>query len=470
MNMLQSPYRVTLSDGADRPATTLQAGRHFRLYPLGFRRDVSDTLPARLIDLIRLGAAVHVVDGLLSRSSSTEGFRILYLEIEVLDPTFWNDQAVTRTLKTCLDFLSGDDDWQIHFVPDQAASHRHQPRFAFAEPTDVCLYSGGLDSAAGLAARLRDRSNRTFIPVICRHQFLRGSLVNRQFDLLKRRYNVDSSRFLPLIVAAFVRNRRLHRDFGIRTREITHRCRSFLFTALGGVVAAVEGTDRVDIYESGIGAVNLPLTNAMSGWKTTRSTHPHFLRIMSQLVSLVAERPITFDLPFIDQTKASMVAVLAKDDLCELALATVSCILHPLRRGNTRQCGVCPACVYRRYALQAAGILEPRQAYHYDLFGSETEFKAVPAKRLRALQAFLHQVDGLAELEAGGTVSRSFRHHLLNFRRHLLGTKVVLEEATIAPFIELFSSYRHEWLELAARGQTFGWPWADWLAPRKVAV
>jgi hypothetical protein len=30
--------------------------------------------------------------------------------------------------------------------------------------------------------------------------------------------------------------------------------------------------------------------------------------------------------------------------------------------------------------------------------------------------------------------------------------------------------YRQEWLDLAACGRTLGWPWADWLAPGKVAV
>lgn len=463
MNTLQSPYSVTLGDGSLKPGISLRAGSHFRLYPFGVRGDVSERLSARMVDLLRLSLAVVVADGLLRRYATSAGFRNPHLEVEVLEPDFWNDREVAKTLKASLDFLSGDDDWRISFVPDRTVRHHHQPEFAFAEPTTVCLYSGGLDSAAGLAARLRKQTDRTYIPLIVRHQFLRGRLVNRQFDLLKRRYRIDPSRFLPLIIAAFVRNRRLYREFGIRTCETSHRCRSFLFTALASVVAAVEGSDRVEIYESGIGAVNLPLTSGMSGWKTTRSTHPHFLRTMSQLVSLVAGRAISFELPFIDQTKASMVAVLAKDGLNELALSTVSCILHPLRRGNTKQCGICPACVFRRYALQAAHIPEPPQAYQHDLFGSATAFNRVPKKRLRALQAFLWQAERLAELDDEKAVPKFFRNHLL-------GTKVVLDETTLPPFVDLFRRYRREWLELAARGQTLEWPWADWLAPRKVAV
>jgi hypothetical protein len=464
MNTLQASYRVTFRDGTSRRSNiSMQSGRHFRLYPFGIRGDVSERLSGTMIDLLHLSMAVSVVDRFLRRSHSSEGFRNPLLELEVLDPGFWNGNEIAKTLKTTLDFVSGDDDWQVRFVPDRSARHHHQRRLTFREPTTVCLYSGGLDSAAGLAARLRDGHEQTFIPVIGRHQFLRGKLIKNQFEILKRHYQIDSSRFVPLIVAAFVRNRRIQNDFGVRPREITHRCRSFLYTALAGIVAAVEGDCRVEVYESGIGAVNLPLTSGMTGWRTSRSTHPHFLRLMEKLVSSVAQQPIKFELPFIDQTKASMVAVLAQDGLAELALTTISCILHPLRRGNSKQCGVCPACIFRRHALQVARISEPPQAYQHDLFGSVSGFNAIPKKQLRALQAFLWQVARLAELERRGPIPRFFR-------QHLLGTKIVREDTEMAPFVELFCHYRHEWLELAARGQSLGWIWTDLLARGEVAV
>ncbi len=465
MNTLQAPYRVTFRDGTTRRSNiSLQSGRHFRLYPFSIRGDVSERLSATMIDLLRLSMTVSVVDRFLRRSHSSEGFRSPLLELEVLDPGFWSGNEVAETLKITLDFLSGDDDWQVRFVPDRSTPrHRRQGCLTFREPTIVCLYSGGLDSAAGLAARLRNGHEQTYIPVTGRHQFLRGKIIKKQFDVLKRHYQIDSSRFWPLMVAAFVRNRRIQRDFGVRPREITHRCRSFLYTALAGIIAAVEGDGRVEVYESGIGAVNLPLTSGMAGWRTSRSTHPHFLRLMEKLVSAVTQQPIKFELPFIDKTKASMVAVLAQDGLGELAVTTVSCILHPLRRGNSKQCGVCPACIFRRQALQVAGISEPPQAYQHDLFGSVADFKAIPKNQLRALQAFLWQVARLAELERPGTIPGFFR-------RHVLGTKVVLEDTEMAPFVELFCRYRHEWLELAARGQSLGWIWTDWLARREVAA
>jgi 7-cyano-7-deazaguanine synthase in queuosine biosynthesis len=462
MSMFQAPYHLKYSDGARRPFIQLQANRHFRLYPIGLRDDVRETLTARMIDLLRLGMAISVVDGLVRRSRSAAGYRNPHLEVEVLEPAFWNSPDVSATLKNCVDFLSGDDDWQIRFVPDPTTRHHYQPQLRYIEPSIVCLYSGGLDSAAGLALRLRDRPDRTIIPVIARHQFFRGKLVGKQLRLLKRKYKIAPGRLLPLFVAAFVRNRRLHLDRRIRVRETTHRCRSFLFAALAGVVAAVQGSDSVEVYESGIGAVNLPLMSGMSGWRTTRSTHPYFLAAMSHLVKLVVDRPISFELPFKDRTKGMMVSDLNQEGLSSLARSTVSCILHPIRRGR-KQCGVCPACVYRRYAMQAAGISEPRHAYLHDLFGSMAEFQAIPEKRLNVLNLFLRQIDDLSELDEG-VMPPEF------FLRHLVNTKIIADKSAAGPFVSLFRKYRQEWLELAARGQTEGWPWADWLVPAGVAV
>jgi 7-cyano-7-deazaguanine synthase in queuosine biosynthesis len=463
MKTLQNPFRITFRAGDDAPAITLRAGDHFRLYPVGVRGNADERLSTRMVDLLRLSQGIVVVDGLLQRKMASAGFRSPRLEIEVFDAEFWDTEEVASTLKSCVDFLSGDDDWQFQFIPDRKVRHHFQRSFTFAEPTTVCPYSGGLDWAAGLATRMREQPDCTYIPVVVRHQFPRGRQVKRQFDLLKQGNGVDGSRFLPLVVASFIRNTRLQHEFGLRTRETSHRCRSFLFCAVAGAVAASEGCNSVEIFESGIGAVNLPLSGDILGWRTTRSTHPHFLRTMSKLVSLVAGRELNFELPFVNRTKAELVTGLARNGQGELALSSVSCILHPLRRGNNTQCGWCPACIYRRYALKVADIQEPKQAYHYDLFGSLSEFERVPEKKLGPLLAFLRQVNKLSELDGEGTVPSFFRNHLVR-------TKVVEGEGQLIPFVKLFRRYRREWIDLVSRERTRDLVWGDWLTPRKVAM
>jgi 7-cyano-7-deazaguanine synthase in queuosine biosynthesis len=461
MNALSAPFSLWFGDG-QQPTVRLTAGRHFRLYPIGLDSDIGEAMTARLIDLIHLGMAVYVVDGLLQRPRQGMGFRTPRLELEVLDHRFWEEPAVASAAKECIDFLSGGDDWHIRFVSDRVSRHHHQPRLRFREPSLVCLYSGGLDSAAGLAARLREASGQTVIPVTVRHRFNQQRLVAGQIDLLRERYGIEPSRLLPVIVGAFVRTRRLKRDPGIGARENTHRCRPFLFTAVGGVIAAVEGADRVEVCESGIGAVNLPLMVGMLGAKATRSSHPHFLRLMSKLLTLVAGRPIALELPFLDRTKAEMTTILARDGLGELARSTASCVKYPIAHPTQKQCGACPACVFRRHALLTAGVEDPATGYRHDLFGPPDAFRAVPPERLRTLKAFLAQSARLEELDSDRVP--------VSFRLHLLGTRVVGDAGALEPFVELFRRYRREWMDLALRGRALGRPWADWVAPEPLAT
>jgi 7-cyano-7-deazaguanine synthase in queuosine biosynthesis len=460
MNPFDAPFRIWISDDK-LPRVELTAGKHFRVYPAGIDREIGRSLLPRQIDLARLGMAGHVADGLLRRRGS--GFRTPRLELEVLDYGFWTKPEVQGLLKMCLDFLSGDDDWEVIFRPD-SSRHEQQPTLDFPRVTPlVFLYSGGLDSAAGLAAMLRERGDQEFIPVTVRHQFQRGKIVRRQFAFLQERGIAKSKQLRPLVTVAFVRNGRLREEFGFKTEEVTHRCRPFLFTAIAGIAAWVEGADEVQLYESGVGAVNLPLSPGLLGWRTTRSTHPRFLRLMSALISRVADREINFTLPFVDRTKAELVSELVKHDLADLATITVSCIMHPLRRGNRRQCGQCPACVYRRHALLAAGLQEPAtQIYHTDLFPSAVKDLSVAREHLRALNAFIGQAVSLASLH-DEKIPRFFR-------QHLIGTGVVERDADLGPFVQLFRRFHQEWLDLAERGRAHSWPWIDLLGRKPLAL
>jgi Queuosine biosynthesis protein QueC len=172
------------------------------------------------------------------------------------------------------------------------------------------------------------------------------------------------------------------------------------------------------------------------GWCTTRSTHPEFLRLMADLVNTVNEGAIRYTLPFRHMTKGEMVGGLARAGLASLARMTVSCITHPLRRGgNRRQCGTCPACVFRRQSMWRAGIREAADAYVADVFDGQ------PGEReARYMIAFRQQATRLTELD--GPEVPAF------FRRHLYSSRIVSTEAEIVPYLKLFRRYRDEWAEL----------------------
>ncbi len=397
-------------------------------------------LPPLAGDLLRIGLAVSTADRLTRRPKrqGSGGARAIRLDVGVVEPDFWNERGTTEVLCQALELLSADN-WDLVFHGGRRYPVQEYLHCLGTRGAKICLYSGGLDSAAGLATRLSG-AEEPLLPLFARLQGVPRSATLGQLDHLGRRYGVQ---LRPLVVQlAFV-----------RPQEFTHRCRSFLFAALAGSAACAEGSSEVEVYESGVGAINLPLTYGMvTGARTTKSSHPCFLRVMGELVSRVAGRRVDFALPHRDRTKAELVRVIVADGLEELARSTVSCVQL---RGRAKQCGYCAACIGRRQAMITAGIVEPVGAYEYDLFGPPEVTNAIPLEKLNYLKATLKQVDRLGEL--------GHRHLPEWFLSYSLGTRVEDSAAALEPWVQVLLRYRKEWLDLVALGQSRGWNWARWL-------
>jgi 7-cyano-7-deazaguanine synthase in queuosine biosynthesis len=318
MNALEAGFGFTITD-CER-SLSLREGEHIRMYPTGNNEGFGEELTKRQVDL------VHVADGWVRRQAILNGVRSPVLDIEVLDAPFWSQPGTMTLLKACVDFLSGGDDWNFRFLT--VTSSRHQRRNDLFRGYDLSaitsLYSGGLDSAAGLAARLAMEPGRMMIPVTVRHQMQKAKLVGEHFRMLLEKRLVKREDLKPFQAGAFVRNVRIKHEFGEKFREITHRCRPMLFMVVAGLVADSFSTHEVEVYESGVGSINLPLGNGPADFRTTRSTHPHFLRLMGALVSHVNDSEMRYVLPFADHTKAEMVARLKKQGLEALARGSIS--------------------------------------------------------------------------------------------------------------------------------------------------
>jgi len=448
MNALTTSFGFKITYG-DR-SLSLREGRHFRMYPTGKHRGFGEGLSRRQIDLLRIGMAIHAADGWVPRHRLTNGHRCPVVDVEVLDTAFWSQPETYSRLKACVDFLSGGDDWNFHFLA--SASQRHDRSVDLFRGHDlsafVALYSGGLDSASGLAARLSTEKGRMVIPVNLRYQMQKGKLVRDHFQLLVKERLADQADLRPFQAGAFFRNKRIFDDLGARLREVTHRCRPILFMSVAGLVADTVSTAEVEVFESGIGSVNLPLVNGLADYRTTRSTHPRYLRLISELVSHVNDSAARFVLPFARLTKAEMVKRVKDLGLEELARKSVSCILHPLRRKGSRQCGYCPACVYRRQAMLTAGIAEDRNTYNVDLF---SPLLGATEKQLQPIRAFHQQAGRLAELDKGRVPKF--------FRRYLYGTEAVTCDEEVGGYAELYGRYRREWDALIADARHRGLAW-----------
>lgn len=457
----QSPFSVQFCQRPEKSSRELVAGRDFRLDVYSVLKFFHLVPSMRLIDLLRVGMSVYVIDRLVRRKQRINGYRwhrSLQAQIGVLDADFWLTEEVQEALTACVDFVSGDS-WEFSFREDRNSARITDEQFLplpdpFANDKPlVCLYSGGLDSAAGLGCRIADCPGRPIVPVTVWHQPLQRKLMyEQQYPLLKSRFGVLLT---PLVAkAAMIWSPELRKV----KEERSQRSRSFLFAALGAVAAAMTGTSTIEVYESGIGAINLPLMCGMLGSKATRSCHPEFFRRMSRLCTLVAGREISFQLPFNGMTKGQVVRRLADTNLADLALSTVSCVHYPLRESAHKQCGVCPACLFRRQAMFIAGIEEPKGTYKCDLFGAKKRATRVAKNQVQYLKAFLMQVVQLGDLKNDGRLLR-------RFRRHLIGTEIVRSDEALEPTIDLLLKYRHEWLELAAVGERRGWSWTKLLGP-----
>jgi 7-cyano-7-deazaguanine synthase in queuosine biosynthesis len=459
------PFSASFWTAPQKNPIELRAGKHF-----WFDLDAVNTfclgdLPARLVDFLRIASSFYVVDRLMKRRSKDGARRLsrtIGLKVAVLNAGFWGQSEVRDAIYETVEFISGDF-WDVEFLQDTLPFSR--TKRLLPDPYEgvsplVCLYSGGLDSAAGLVARMVESPGRPVLPVTVWHQPRQRHLVREQLRTLRGRFGVPVH---PLIVkVAMMWKSLLDRDL----EESTQRCRCFLFASLGAIAAIMHDQRVVEVFESGIGAINLPLMAGMVGAMTTKNTHPKFLRLMSRLTSLVAGGEVEFCLPFFDMTKGVVVRHLADTGLQELAHLTASCVHYPLRHSRQKQCGVCPACVFRRQAMAVAGIAEPDDTYEHDFLASPGEVSRIPSEKLLHLKAFLMQVASLRDVCAGKPLPRTVA-------RHLVSTEVLADGYSPEAVTALLARYRDEWMNFASDGTRKGLAWARLLAaprPQKQGV
>jgi hypothetical protein len=210
-----SQFRVWFSQGDGGAPKELLDGRDFRLHREHIGHYFGRGLPSRLEDLLRIAMSVYVIDRLSRRKSPNvpDGWsRSFRVRLEVHTPEFWHSGDVARLLTRCVEFVSGDR-WDFEFAPCAARRQSFDqapglfPLDEESAPETVSLYSGGLDSAAGLARRLMDSPGRRFLPVTVGHQSQLLSNVQAQLSVIWRRFGGPLSHIaVPAEMAQPARN------------------------------------------------------------------------------------------------------------------------------------------------------------------------------------------------------------------------------------------------------------------------
>src|SRR5271165_5130634 len=264
-------------------------------------------LSPRLVDLLEIAAYVYAADCSTRRGTqwtdenTTEPWgRDFTFVIPVREQNFWNSTEICQMLTEVLSFLSNDK-YSFTFVSLEH-DRPEQQYFEFGDPEDwhfhaperVVMFSGGLDSLAGAveSARAGDRlalvSHRPVSTLSSRQKKL--------FSELQKEFP-DQLIHIPVWIN---KNER----FG---QEPTQRTRSFLYAALGTVVAESVQAGGVRFFENGIVSLNLPVADEALRARASRTTHPVALHLLKSLCSAVTGRDFAVDNPYLFKTKTDVV-------------------------------------------------------------------------------------------------------------------------------------------------------------------
>jgi 7-cyano-7-deazaguanine synthase in queuosine biosynthesis len=289
--------------------------------------------------------------------------RDFHFVIPVRDLAFWSRKDVNDSLRAFLHFLS-DDTYAFTFHPlekERALQEYIELGDAADWPfygTDrVIMFSGGLDSLAGTVELAEQGSNL----VLVSHRPV-STMSKRQkllFQELRKTYAT------PMIHVPVWINKSM--KYG---REHTQRSRSFLYSAVGTVVAESVKARGVRFFENGIVSLNLPVAEEVLRARASRTTHPFVLDMFSQFYSLITERPFTIDNPYLFNTKTEVVAKLSGSKGAFLAGRTCSCAHAMFKSKEQWHCGTCSQCIDRRFAMLGAALEQhdPLTDYVVDVF------------------------------------------------------------------------------------------------------
>ena len=333
-------------------------------------------VPGKAADLLEVAMAAYTADRLSRRNHQgvSTGQRRIHIRVAVREPDLWSSEAVISRLYEFLNWVSGDD-WSFEFIQhvEEAAPAESEPRLfglPYEQPLNVSLFSGGLDSLAGLAGHALRRPLASCILV---SGYTNPRVLHQQRSQVQRIKEVLEKR--P--VGQRLELRHVAIPFGItrytdEREEKSQRTRAFVFLALGTIGALLARSGTLWVYENGIGALNLPLNETQLGVDNYRGVHPRSLMRAATLFQQILKQPIIIKNPFLFRTKAQMCEALISADLAEAIRDTVSCDSFPVRVSGQPQWGFCPSCNLRRMSIRAAGLsdYDPADGYLHDVLDS----------------------------------------------------------------------------------------------------
>lgn len=329
-------------------------------------------------DFLEIGAAVYITDIHCKRASNLKRRVGLVMPVRHLD--VWSNAA--PLLERAVSEL-GRDDFAIHFQKRKLTAERIKPLNAKSSDRCVCLFSGGIDSLAGVVWAL----DKGLKPVLVSHfaNNVMSGIQNSLAAAIEAAYGLKPGTYAPVDgqqeaspdrVHIFVNEKKGKKaPYALPPRAdsiMAEYLRSFLFLSIACAVAVESGINTVYVFENGPVALN-PLLS--EGTVTTRTAHPHFLSNFRELVKAVFGEGLCIENPFRYKTKGEITRMLAKPMLEGLVKKSNSCWnwfivpAHAKRKGfKGRHDGLCLPCILRRTSVYAAGLWDKDAKYLVNVF------------------------------------------------------------------------------------------------------
>lgn len=350
-------------------------GKNLSIKIKNFSSHLIDKIPDRVRDLIEIASFIYGADRLIKRGEIDQleykaWSRGLTFCIPVRDIVFWNNPNVKKKLTELLIYISGDSSYDFYFEKS-TLKDKITNLFELTNDTEVKtkvndtghgysvgLFSGGLDSLAGIIELLETTVGRV---IITSHRANPKTIKTQQkvYNSLKAYYPNRLS-YHPLECNLN----------GARGTEETQRTRFFLYTAVGFTLARMYGNNELNIFENGITSINLSKRQDLINARASRTTHPKTISLLNELYSEIANERFIIQHPFLYRTKTEVINTIKKYGKQNIIADTVTCTKTFKAFENKTQashCGYCSQCVDRRFAMFAADLQNFDAVYDFDL-------------------------------------------------------------------------------------------------------
>ena len=315
----------------------------------------------------------------------------------------------------------------------------------------VSLFSGGLDSLAGLAHHALDSPGGSRVLVSGRTHSRLACQQDAQVRLIRsawgREFQVASGNVWHVAVPFGIRSGKAVRE------EKSQRTRAMLFLAFGAITALQARADTLHLFENGVGALNLPLNATQLGTDNYRGVHPRSLAMAESLFESILGESIHIENPCMFTTKAEMCRSLPATGLADVARETVSCDGYPQRVPNQAQCGVCTSCVLRRQSLFCAGLTDhdPGGAYRQDIFKGLSSLSMEEGHGFGVMSEQVGRIAGcLASERPWQKLAAAYPELARTLAELTARPGAAAQEDLAAGFVGLFRTYVREWQEFAS--------------------